>query len=816
MRHRFLFTQGECCLNKKKKGKSKSNRRLWTAVEELSENELRIQVIIPLLRATPGVSSVTDVHGQNERGLDVIFFVESAIEELCYGLQLKKSSISGGGTGGRKVKDIVDQLELADDFEHPIATKNAGTHKMDKYVVCTSGTISNMARDEIPRRIKKIPVLFWDRDELIRRIHQHLPQLFQISDGGVIEYLKTVLQRVEALDSLDQIPGVAKRTLSQVFVEPHLRRKFDPYVGEASAEKTGVSTGSAVDVLLKCNRGVLIAEQDGGKTAVLRMCIIRRIQDMLNGQDDVKEIPVFIQAKDILATEDGVKDSVVMKLKVMNGECLVESIEEDLLAGQYFIAIDGFSEFLHEEDKDLVVSLIEQFCENYPDTSVVVAARPVDFLRAKYFPKFFQYTIEDFSPEQVTSLVRAWTGNSNTYADVAEKMVDRLREALQLPGSPIPAMIGVMLHEEQGRFITNTAEAIDRYMVIRLGRYAHELGMKQEIDWARKQDLLAEIAFEMVCQEQDSLSREEIVDGFNTIYKRQGEDNKGEIALNEMLDSGILVSDGEQFGFHRTSFRDFFAAHHLVQRGDFEEFAIEKLYARNWGGVLVFAAGLRRRNSQILTQIVGTIDELRVLAVGELGDDYYYASYLCGRVLSNSETADNDPRVLALRTFLRGANDSLPILEGLATEQFGKIGHLMALVGIEHTVFTTIGVPWLQNQFKEMLKDSELHEEERYILASTYAHLGYSDAFQVLQSIARDFHTTRAIFALNLLVEQLEQRKIPTGEEARALKVVKTHIRRRLSTRKAQVRALLEVKSKALEVERGRIKRLLSKSRRKK
>ena len=55
-----------------------------------------------------------------------------------------------------------------------------------------------------------------------------------------------------------------------------------------------------------------------------------------------------------------------------------------------------------------------------------------------------------------------------------------------------------MLYEKERKFITNTADAVDRYMVIRLGRYAHEMGLPFEVDWARKQDLLGELAFRMV------------------------------------------------------------------------------------------------------------------------------------------------------------------------------------------------------------------------------------------------------------------------------------------------------------------------------
>lgn len=126
------------------------NRRLWAQISEMSEDELRLQVVIPLLRATPGVSGVTDVHGINERGLDVVFFTESSVEPLCYGLQLKAETIGGGGKGERTVQTVVNQLRLADDYTHPVLTKN-GEFPVDRFVVATSGVITATAREERAR-----------------------------------------------------------------------------------------------------------------------------------------------------------------------------------------------------------------------------------------------------------------------------------------------------------------------------------------------------------------------------------------------------------------------------------------------------------------------------------------------------------------------------------------------------------------------------------------------------------------------------------------------------------------------------------------
>lgn len=97
------------------------SRPVWTDLSELTEHDLRTKIRIPLLNRTVGVSQVTDVHGTNDRGLDSIFFTVDSFPRTCYGIQVKKGDISGGGRGAQTVKVIIDQLGLAEGFGHPVA-----------------------------------------------------------------------------------------------------------------------------------------------------------------------------------------------------------------------------------------------------------------------------------------------------------------------------------------------------------------------------------------------------------------------------------------------------------------------------------------------------------------------------------------------------------------------------------------------------------------------------------------------------------------------------------------------------------------------
>jgi hypothetical protein len=784
-------------------------RRLWTTINDMSEEELRLQVVIPVLRASPDVQSVTDVHGQNERGLDVIFFTETDIERICYGLQLKKGAISGGGTGGKTVKQIVDQLQLADDYSHPIATKNAGLVQIDRFIVATSGRISGTAQTEIASRLKKIPVQFWDGNELIRRIHKYLPQLFQVSDAASVSYLRTIQHRFDVLDALDQIPGVAKRTLTQVFEEPRLRRIFDPTIAATEAGQAPSGTLKALSLLSVEHNSLLIADQDAGKTSILRMLALQQVRGILSGALTGAPLPVLIRARDILSKGLSVPEAIASEFRRLGERELAETTNEDLSIGNYYVAVDSFSELSADEDKTRVALMIEEFSREFPLVRVIVAGRPADFLTPRYFLDFFHYHIDDFDTNQSASLVRRWIGDSPKWADVAHKMVDRLREALQLPGSPIPATIGVMLHEEQGRYITNTAEAIDRYMVIRLGRYAHELGMKQEVDWARKQDLLSEVAYQMVEHGSELIAEAEFVAQIEDIQRRQGDTPRGQQVLEELVGSGVLSREAGGLSFFRTSFRDFFAAHHVHQRGDLDRFAVENLFERRWASTSVFAAGLRRSNSRLLNSISAAVERHRANSVGgRPSDDYFFAAWVCGRVLANSESADHGPKVAALRTTLAAASASVPELTEQATEQYGNIGHLMAIVAAEHSFFVAVGVPWIRNQLLEILNDSAIADEERYFLASVYTNLGYDDCYSVLTRAISEATSTKVLVVLQLLLWQLDETRRVEGPERVALNQLKRSVERRLAKRTQEVKSLLQLKSPALRLEVERMRRL--------
>lgn len=783
----------------------------------LTEAELRKDVIIPILERTPNLKQITDVHGANEKGLDVIFFSEDHIRKTCYGMQLKRGDISGGGSRTETVSQIIDQLNLASEFKHPVAIQPTGEYRIERFIVATNGRISTAAQDEIASRVNPIDVDFWDLSEVLRRANDVYPEILQAAaDSEAIEYLKYVEAKCETLDSLDQLTGIAKRTLSDVFVEPAVRRRFDPTLADSKGGTTTPHTHTVNALSIPEDGGssvVLIGEQNEGKTAILRMMAIERVQSVLNGDTDISaqaQIPVLIRARNVLQHGDltaAVADALEQGGAVERAEALAEGAD----LTPYLLLVDGFSEVTSEKEKKKVAQVLESADSS---ATLMVAARPDDFLRPGFFDEFDHYTIKDFDQPQVRQLIQKWTSNTAVIEDVAEKMVDRVRDALQLPGSPIPAIIGVMLYEKEHRYITNTAEAVDRYMVIRLGRYSEEMGVRMEVEWQRKQDLLAEVAFNMVEEGLDQIAYDRAVAIMDEFYDRIGEPRQSKIAIGELITTGVLESVGTQYlAFFRLGFRDFFAAKKIVsQHGSVPEFFRRRIFDRRWGQALVFAAGLRRHNSDVLNdlnQLVST--ERDQLNVGQT-EDYLYGAYLLGRVLSNSDAAEKAPRLEVLHTAVQAACESASMLAKEAEEQFGPIGEVVALVGTEQTLLVTVGVPWLAEQYLELFTDPELEEEERYLLASVYSHLACDDWMQVLETAIAEAKSPRVVAALLMLVHVLDTQRTFTGEDKKEWKNLQKSLQRKQKRFGKTVDRLLEVRDPLLKIERQRLRRLKGKN----
>lgn len=128
----------------------------------LSENQLRKQIIIPLLSEI-GAENVKDMHGRNEEGIDVYFeYYDIFNHRRRFGIQLKKGDINLRTKPNiDAVLTIINQIKLSFSKEIVFIDSKMGKTSfiIDGFYVIISGKATGDAIEYILRERKSFPYI---------------------------------------------------------------------------------------------------------------------------------------------------------------------------------------------------------------------------------------------------------------------------------------------------------------------------------------------------------------------------------------------------------------------------------------------------------------------------------------------------------------------------------------------------------------------------------------------------------------------------------------------------------------------------------
>lgn len=166
-----------------------------TTIMALSEDDLRVKVLIPMLRGL-GCIKVEDWHGTNEKGKDIYFAyidVLGDVQHCC--VFIKQGDITKSGK--TDIRNYEAQLREAFDseFTDPL-THDAPVRASSVYIAC-NGTINCYAHDYIRESFgRHYPgrVRFMDADKIARIIDFKLPL-----PGGYVFAVETFADICEKL-----------------------------------------------------------------------------------------------------------------------------------------------------------------------------------------------------------------------------------------------------------------------------------------------------------------------------------------------------------------------------------------------------------------------------------------------------------------------------------------------------------------------------------------------------------------------------------------------------------------------------------------
>ncbi|BDP43338.1 hypothetical protein DAETH_33070 (plasmid) [Deinococcus aetherius] len=779
-------------------------------LESILEAPFRKDVAVPLLRRVPGVEHVTDVHGRNESGADIIYFERDALHfPTCVGVQLKVGHIdlstSRKGTTFAEVKNQLDLISRAT-FH---LTAPAGKHKISKFIVMTTGRISERAREELAKLAHeyKLNINFLDGERVIELVDKLWPDFWSHIDKGTADYASSLRTRYTEVEDVVKLGARKSRPIDTLYVRMRLQEMLDERILDLNGEQVSVNPPKVVDEFELLNDPgltLLIGESGSGKRLILRRLLFEQIErnsHLPNGG----LLPFLLDAKVVAGDDADLEVHLRRELTENNGGQLLEGLDERLRDQGAVILVDRLTRVAEPERVRSVLRRMETLYGRYPKVRMIAALRDSETFEVTEFTAFKRWQVQAFEQTQVVSLVSKWyTALEHPEEGHLHAVVEQLvRNVIQgsLPRTPLVYTLNLVLLENNQQ-TTNLADVLDKYVDLYLGKWDDELNVPSVYDFTLKRSFLSELAFRMLEDGVDRLDRHEVITFFDSLFDRMGRDRGSEEIYSEIKRGGLLVEGNGLVRFVLYAFQEWFAGHHIYRRKD-DAFVIERLDERFWGQAIIFYAGLKRACDDLLES---------VYTLKEVGDFpvQFYRSYLAGMIAVNADESSGDHKREAVRYALYGYLMLLRRLGFIFRRATGQVGELYAGMVVDFMLYYGVGSARLSLQYRELMFDNPTRpvvnapevgltafnatevDLPRLFIASLMTRLGvpgYRDAMNVILRSSNPYILMLLYIRLNHMIDLNLQ--LTPDQDLRELRSLRREVHRKLSRNKEAARKLL-------------------------
>lgn len=412
--------------------------------------------------------------------------------------------------------------------------------------------------------------------------------------------------RIESLPELNadvlsyKAESNAPQELDRIFVMPVITDQlFDNYEKSSCIEH--------LEQFVKDNQNTIVfGKKESGKTILLD----KLYSDVLRKKiGDGTRLCLKIKYNDI---QKGIIN--LLRDKLNKNRTYTEAILKEY--GMYLF-IDDFDINKEKQERTLT-----SFLQEYPKVQVIATSLvlfsedvPLSSSLQNVF-NFKSYELKPFRSKQITALTKKWFGdedNDKTHSTV--RSIVKMFQSLNLPNTPLIVSMFLSLIEKMGKYMPqNDAIMIENFIENLLDKRKNN-PKKKEFDYGNKVDLLSDIAFGILTDEDGdgvSLPSYKVVEiitrylqdcHFESLYKST-------TILDSFYTKGILIEDHNYVTFRFNCFFEYF----LVKKMEADEaFRVE---VTNKFGLLKFAneirlyTGLHRGEGQILRDTIDLMNEV--------------------------------------------------------------------------------------------------------------------------------------------------------------------------------------------------------------
>lgn len=574
-------------------------------LKSLTEDDFRDRAIRPLMLRS-GYSDGRDLCGPSEHGKDSIFLSQDQLGlATIIALQTKKGNLNLAGTTQRNLLDAITQLKTA--LETPIVLLSKKQKcRPNRVILAASGKINDAARQYILDSTQNPNITFWDSEDLVPMLDQHLPELWLGIEADMLPYFNAIERQVlgETVeyehDGRDGVLLGAADDKNFVALSLHWtttkKRKVHGRIEEIPHFEE-LPLASIVNH--KSRRVLILGEGGSGKSTGLKRVALELARRSLQ-EETALRIPILFKAVDISRSNPesllSYADEITRAMSGSNKSCFTD---KELSSGRVILLIDGFDEVSSDIDRSTILDLIDGFLITHPACQVVLASRPYRFVaELPGLKKYEEFRISPINWKQAEKIVHRVTEAKKVSQTQAREFLRKLEKIHGFELNPLLVTVFAATADYSKQDVpANITELFKKFTELMLGRWDEGKGLRQQYQSPLKDFVLTRLAFHMHSNRMVSIAREDATKIIEDELVRRGHYEDVANILDEIFQrSGIFRVMGNHFEFRHHLLQEFFAG-----RGISDPDTVHQLIHDDWWKrALVFYFGERADSISLL------------------------------------------------------------------------------------------------------------------------------------------------------------------------------------------------------------------------
>ena len=674
------------------------------------------EVLEPLFRSMG--FKVTNNHGPNELGRDLVLEKTNEFKKReIWVAVVKKGNIGNTSKGSANLSEVKRQVTQC--WETTLDEFGAKDQLPSKVLVICSGTLSSTARSEIAqtknRHLHDSNTEFLTRDELLELLATHYPSFFDYHLPILAKYIEKLISKIKTKTTVETdfnkfVNDFEMNCQRIITVEGQIRKKEVKRPDELISDKSGFywlqgGTGS-------------------GKTFTVYKLCQKTLNDLKlsinpNGKSNKQLlIPIYLTSYEInsIITQENCHKLLHEIISKVTNTVSLKDVENWHKNHHFVVVID---EYEQSKNVDFIERMLDLKETSNSHLSVMVLSRFLSDSELSFNPMPEKWTLNDINLRTASKLIKDIIPPDKVKS--RERYQDLVKGGMleRIPRTPLALnVLSYVFTNNISKTPVNTYEFFEMFFELVLGKWEHGRDTEDALDYVQIKNFFQQSAHLMAQKRLTKIPVSDLLPVAVTVLQSVGERKLSpkEFILNICEYGEVCYIEDDLFSFTQNTYREFFAGCEIEKFHWNEEFVVNNIIDTNWEEAIIFAAGSKKRDDNVLK----SFDSIKDDSPAELFLKFKNIGYLTQALYQSSESA----KVMALSS---GAKTAIKLRDSAFYQE-----RLKKLFGTLPDVNLSLGLMCLfssffgrKNLFEPLLEAYKITKDNR----SKYYLLGAASEY---------------------------------------------------------------------------------------